>query len=443
MIPGPHWISAGSLFSPGEKARKDHFLDLDTIFYELGAISAILCKSEILWEAHRFGLRSVVHVASFCILLKRSLVFSCCVHQRYWIGITALWVYEYFLTVGDEIRYIWKAPKDNIVFCLFVLNRYLALIIITVTCVAFFSSYWTEEMFVPMVFPCGAPNEYVSSNRCLRYGYAEQLETLVMCTIAEMLVLLRVYALSGNNRTVIICAIPLIISQWGLLFYVCSQSANGTANLTLLLGPSDVPTLPDIDAFRLCISVPPLDVVPYGQAYLCLLIVYDGLAVLAILYIVAGQSDNLHLMPILKLIQRDGLLYFAVMFTSHFVWLMLTLYAPTGLQFIQNQSSTLLGSTVVDHTLLGKYCTSKTRRAQGTPRMENGQVVVEASKHNKFKVCLHIKNVQFRGRIDLASKEVLTKQISDFCSGREIRFAGQIYQSSFIKPHSAQITFPF
>ncbi|KAJ3932179.1 MAG: hypothetical protein NXY57DRAFT_1038620 [Lentinula lateritia] len=245
--------------------------------------------------------------------------------KRYWIGITALWVYEYFLTVGDEIRYIWKAPKDNIVFCLFVLNRYLALIIITVTCVAFFSSYWTEEMFVPMV------------PLCLRYGYAEQLETLVMCTIAEMLVLLRVYALSGNNRTVIICAIPLIISQWGLLFYVCSQSANGTANLTLLLGPSDVTTLPDIDAFRLCISVPPLDVVPYGQAYLCLLIAYDGLTVLAILYIVAGQSDNLHLMPILKLIQRDGLLYFAVMFTSHFVWLMLTLYAPTGLQFIHNQ----------------------------------------------------------------------------------------------------------
>ncbi|KAH7877136.1 uncharacterized protein C8R40DRAFT_1169057 [Lentinula edodes] len=269
--------------------------------------------------------------------------------KRYWIGITALWVYEYFLTVGDEVgpsyhgifymAHFTFISKDTIYLestqgqYRFLSNRYLALIIITVTCVAFFSSYWTEEMFVPMVFPCGAPNEYVSSNRCLRYGYAEQLETLVMCTIAEMLVLLRVYALSGNNRTVIICAIPLIISQWGLLFYVCSQSANGTANLTLLLGPSDVPTLPDIDAFRL----PPLDVVPYGQAYLCLLIVYDGLAVLAILYIVAGQSDNLHLMPILKLIQRDGLLYFAVMFTSHFVWLMLTLYAPTGLQFIQNQ----------------------------------------------------------------------------------------------------------
>ncbi|KAJ3810899.1 hypothetical protein F5876DRAFT_65218 [Lentinula aff. lateritia] len=62
----------------------------------------------------------------------------------------------------------------------------------------------------------------------------------------------------------------------------------------------------------------------------------------------------------------------------------------------------LLGSTVMDHTLLGKYC--NTRRAQGMPRMENGQVVVEPAKQNKFKVCLHIKNVQFQGRIDLASK---------------------------------------
>ncbi|KAJ4479194.1 hypothetical protein J3R30DRAFT_3404011 [Lentinula aciculospora] len=229
--------------------------------------------------------------------------------KRYWVGITALWVYEYFLTVGDEIEYLWKGRKDTFVFWLFVLNRYLTLIIIAVTCVAFFSSLWTEEM-------------------CLRYGYVEQLETLIMVTIAEVLIMLRVYAMSGNNRAVIFCAIPLMMSQWGTLIYVCSQSANGTANLTLLLAPSDITSLPDIDAFRLCISIPPLDVLPYGQAFLCLLIVYDGLAVLAISYIVARQSDTLHLMPILKLIQRDGLLYFAVMFTSNFVWLMLTLYAP-------------------------------------------------------------------------------------------------------------------
>ncbi|KAJ3757770.1 hypothetical protein F5880DRAFT_1504577 [Lentinula raphanica] len=217
--------------------------------------------------------------------------------KRYWIAVTALWAYEYLLTVGDEIEYLWKARKNNVVFWLFFLNRYLTLIIIAVTCVAFFASSWTEEM-------------------CLRYGYVEQLETLIMCTIAEILVLIRVYALSGQNRIAIYCAVPLMLSQAAMLLYVCSQSANGTANLTLLLGVTDVTSLPDIDAFRLCISVPPMDVLPYGQAFLCLLIVYDGLAVVAISYIVAQQSGVLHLMPILKLIQRDGLLYFAVMFTN-------------------------------------------------------------------------------------------------------------------------------
>ncbi|KAJ3776681.1 hypothetical protein FB446DRAFT_259386 [Lentinula raphanica] len=182
---------------------------------------------------------------------------------------------------------------------------------------------------------------------CLRYGYVEQLETLIMCTIAEILVLIRVYALSGQNRIAIYCAVPLMLSQAAMLLYVCSQSANGTANLTLLLGVTDVTSLPDIDAFRLCISVPPMDVLPYGQAFLCLLIVYDGLAVVAISYIVAQQSGVLHLMPILKLIQRDGLLYFAVMFTSNFVWLMLTLYAPIGLQFIHNQPAMVISSIVV------------------------------------------------------------------------------------------------
>ncbi|KAJ3868985.1 hypothetical protein EV359DRAFT_60231 [Lentinula novae-zelandiae] len=268
----------------------------------------------------------VVHVAPFCILSKRSLVFSCCVHQRYWIGITALWVYEYFLTVGDEIRYIWKASKDNIVFCLFVLT--------TVESIPGPHHHYCDMCRFFLVVLDGrnvCTDGFLVGLRMNIYLLIEQLETLVMCTIAEMLVLLRVYALSGNNRMVIICAIPLIISQWGLLFYVCSQSANGTANLTLLLGPSDVTTLPDIDAFRFS------DSVHIGSTTRRCTIWPSIPVPLAILYIVAGQSDNLHLMPILRLIQRDGLLYFAVMFTSHFVWLMLTLYAPTGLQFIHNQ----------------------------------------------------------------------------------------------------------
>ncbi|KAJ4472962.1 hypothetical protein J3R30DRAFT_746487 [Lentinula aciculospora] len=58
--------------------------------------------------------------------------------KRYWVAITALWAYEYILTLGDEIRYAWKGNK-NLVFWLFFLNRYLSFIIIVITNVGTYS----------------------------------------------------------------------------------------------------------------------------------------------------------------------------------------------------------------------------------------------------------------------------------------------------------------
>ncbi|KIK60226.1 hypothetical protein GYMLUDRAFT_85532 [Collybiopsis luxurians FD-317 M1] len=250
--------------------------------------------------------------------------------KRYWVGITALWTYEYFLTLMDEVQYIWSGSK-NLVFWLYFLNRYLTFIIIVVTCVAYFSPYWTEPV-------------------CFRYGYVEQIETLIMSTIAEALVLLRVYAMSGRKSVVLFCAFPIILCQWALLIYQASQSSNGTDNLALLLSRRDLalPTLPSADAYHLCISIPGQTVLPFGVGYLSLLIVFDGLAVLAITFMVMRQSESLQLMPILKLIQRDGLLYFAVLFSSNFVWLILSLYARPGLRFMQNQPAMVISSIMVN-----------------------------------------------------------------------------------------------
>lgn len=64
-----------------------------------------------------------------------------------------------------------------------------------------------------------------------------------------------------------------------------------------------------------------------GETFLSLFIVYDGLAVSSIIYFVSQQAKGFHLVPILELMQRDGLLCFAVMFSSNFVWLMMALHA--------------------------------------------------------------------------------------------------------------------
>lgn len=68
-----------------------------------------------------------------------------------------------------------------------------------------------------------------------------------------------------------------------------------------------------------------------GETFLSLLIVYDGLAVMAIVYHVVRQAKGMNVVPILQLIQRDGLLYFSVMFSSNLVWLMMALYARVSI----------------------------------------------------------------------------------------------------------------
>ncbi|KAJ4472963.1 hypothetical protein J3R30DRAFT_3707952 [Lentinula aciculospora] len=189
--------------------------------------------------------------------------------------------------------------------------------------------------------------------RCYRYGFVEQLETLFMATISEALVLLRVYALSGRKRYVLFVAIPLILVQWALLIYQDALYKDGTSNLGVLLfarelDTSAVPPLPDIDAYHLCIAIPSTEIVQAGKTFLSLFIVYDGLAVLSIIYFVSQQAKGFNIVPILELVQRDGLLYFTVMFSSNFVWLMMALYARPSLGFIQNQPAMIISSVMVN-----------------------------------------------------------------------------------------------
>ncbi|KAJ3767585.1 hypothetical protein FB446DRAFT_793063 [Lentinula raphanica] len=280
--------------------------------------------------------------------------------KRYWVAITALWAYEYLLTVGDEVRYAWKGKGTKntmrcIIFWLFFLNRYLCLIIIVITNVAYFTPLFTQEvrpriLCLSRAFDSTMPFEH---QICYRYGFVEQLETLFMVTIAEVLVLLRVYALSGHKRYVLFIAIPLIMVQWALLLYQDVLYKDGTSNLGVLLfarelDTSAIPPLPDIDAYKLCIAIPSTEIVRAGETFLSLCIVYDGLAVLSIVYFVSQQAKGFHLAPIIELVQRDGLLYFAVMFSSNFVWLMMALHARPSLGFIQNQPAMVISSIAVN-----------------------------------------------------------------------------------------------
>ncbi|KAF5391987.1 hypothetical protein D9757_003307 [Collybiopsis confluens] len=175
-----------------------------------------------------------------------------------------------------------------------------------------------------------------------------------MGTIAEALVSVRVYALSGRKKYIIFIAAAIILAQWCLLLYQDADYVNGTSDVALLLfarelDTSQLPTLPNIDAYRICIAIPGTEDITIGSTFLSLYIVYDGLAVLAIIYFVMQQAKGFRNAPILHLIQRDGLLFFAVMFSSNFVWLMTALHSSRpGLRFIQNQPAMVISSIMVN-----------------------------------------------------------------------------------------------
>ncbi|EEB99225.1 hypothetical protein MPER_01136, partial [Moniliophthora perniciosa FA553] len=64
---------------------------------------------------------------------------------------------------------------------------------------------------------------------------------------------------------------------------------------------------------------------------LSLILVFDGLAFIAILVVtlkmISKRDRHSSLLYILKVIRRDGVLYFFVLFSSNFVWLLLIAYA--------------------------------------------------------------------------------------------------------------------
>ncbi|PPQ95299.1 hypothetical protein CVT26_014873 [Gymnopilus dilepis] len=150
---------------------------------------------------------------------------------------------------------------------------------------------------------------------CFHYGFMETLETMVTTFLAEALLTFRHHAvlwLSGS----------IILAQWIIALYVMSQSSKGTDQVALLL---PVPTFP----------LPELpDLPPYHA--------FDGLAFLAIMVVTVRANRRYGVLPLMRIIQQDGIIYFFVLFSSNLVWLLLLLHARPALKFLHNQLSTIM-----------------------------------------------------------------------------------------------------
>jgi len=175
--------------------------------------------------------------------------------------------------------------------------------------------------------------------------------------VAESILALRVYALSGERRTVpIICSV-IIVAQWAIALYLAIHSFGGSAQVALLLSPPifPFPAVPAIDAYNVCLFIATSTVNPLIEAWLSLSLTYESIIFLSIVYLTFKTSREIpitSLTSVIYIIRRDGILYFIVLFFSSLVWLILLLHAPPGLKFTQNQPATLFYSIMVNRITL-------------------------------------------------------------------------------------------
>ncbi|KAJ7027978.1 hypothetical protein C8F04DRAFT_964527 [Mycena alexandri] len=232
----------------------------------------------------------------------------------YFVGCFALLFFDFFLTLADEVECIWKGKKTTkpILSHGFLYHYVVRYVLqVDVRSLSFHPVVATDWSF-----------------SCNRFAIVEWLQTLLIVVPAEMVLLLRVFALTNRNKHLFAFLTSIIIVQCVIVFY--AMSIPGTNNALVL------PHVP-IDSFHVCIlfSDPKMD-----SAYLSTSIAYDCIVFAITLISTATQRSKT---SILSTIRRDGTIYFCAILSGNVVWMALAINGRPGLKLLNAQYVSLDG----------------------------------------------------------------------------------------------------
>ncbi|KAJ6571646.1 hypothetical protein B0H19DRAFT_1130581 [Mycena capillaripes] len=240
--------------------------------------------------------------------------------KMYFAGCFALLFFDFFLTLADEVECIWKGKKSTM-FYIFLMNRYCPMAFCIITLFAYVSPLWTYEI-------------------CNRFAIVEWLQTLLIVVPAEVVLLLRVFALTNKNKYLFGFLVSIIVAECIIVFY--AMSLPGTNNALVL------PHIP-IDSFHVCIlySDPKMD-----TAYLSSSIAFDSIVFAITIACTVNSNTQRSPSSILKTIRWDGTLYFCVILSGNVVWMALAINARPGLKLMNAQPSMYLTSIMINRLTL-------------------------------------------------------------------------------------------
>ncbi|KAF9644339.1 hypothetical protein BDM02DRAFT_3122078, partial [Thelephora ganbajun] len=235
-------------------------------------------------------------------------------------SVQCLWIYDYFLTLGDEINYAWYGRKSW-VFALFIANRYTpALHVIWVN----LNMFHYEKPF------------------CQDTKWFPILYTSTVTVLAQMAVALRIYVMTGRNKFL----------GGAFTFLIATQICSGMFSVVwIALHPLQPLPEVDLDVFKICI---------YKRWKLGELIYFntatffDLFAFLVILVTAKRPRPRGYpaIPSILDTILRDATQYFLFIFFVQFLSQLFLFVTPEAIQLLPGVANVMFVPVMASRLML-------------------------------------------------------------------------------------------
>jgi len=223
--------------------------------------------------------------------------------KYYIVATCTVLFYDYFLTLGDEVKYAWSGNRSW-AFWVFLINRYFPM------------SYqvWLLAIdFTPRF-------DTAVCNKTAFYS----IFAFAICTLlAQVVLTVRMYAVGMKNVYIAVGFGIITASQFALGIYMMTLAGKE--------GAHPLPQIP-LDAYHLCVFFRHRNL---ELAYTSLSIIYDSLAFLLIMFLATRlKRRGLKVRTLMEAIAEDAMRYFMVIFSAHLVLVLTLNLAPEPIQLL-------------------------------------------------------------------------------------------------------------
>ncbi|KAJ2977857.1 hypothetical protein NUW54_g11367 [Trametes sanguinea] len=241
----------------------------------------------------------------------------------FYVGIasfTAL-VWDHIITLGDEIEYIWKRKKGPLIY-LFLLPL-LVPVYVAKSLIAVSLSLLLSRMD--------------TFNVCMHFVRYEGSMTVIGINITALMMLLRIYAMYERKKSIVIFVGVVFCVEFGVNAWLLTHGVavrhragiTGTA-CTMIFDPDKVKG-------------------PIASASAWLPLLYDTIVFVLTIKRTYRGVKNPTVGRIMRVLLKEGLLYYSVIFTITLILTLMIVFAPDGLKNLTAQMTVAMMSRITLH----------------------------------------------------------------------------------------------